>query len=60
MTQEERIEYNFSESVKNKEAMSIINQMEYLTGMKSGNDIFAGKDNMDNAFINMYGSKLYN
>jgi hypothetical protein len=60
MAQEERIEYNFSESVKNKEAMSIINQMEYLTGMKAGNDIFAGKDNMDNAFINMYGSKLYN
>ena len=42
MAQEERIEYNFSESVKNKEAMSIINQMEYLTGMKAGNDIFAG------------------
>ena len=30
MAQEERIEYNFSESVKNKEAMSIINQMDYF------------------------------
>ncbi len=59
-TSEGKIKYNFSEHVKNKEAMSMINQMEYLTGMKAGNDIFDGKNNFDTAFINMYGRDLFN
>ena len=58
--EEGKIEYNFSEFVQNPEAMSIIAQMEYLTGMKAGNDIFDSKNNLDTAFINMYGKDLYN
>jgi hypothetical protein len=58
--EEGKIEYGFSEFVQNPEAMSIIAQMEYLTGMKAGNDIFDSKNNLDTAFINMYGKDLYN
>ena len=53
--EEGKIEYGFSEFVQNPEAMSIIAQMEYLTGMKAGNDIFDSKNNLDTEFINRYG-----
>jgi hypothetical protein len=56
--EEGKIEYGFSEFVQNPEAMAIIAQMEYLTGMKAGNDIFDSKNNLDTAFINMYGKTL--
>ena len=58
--EEGSIKYNFSEFVKNPEAMSIIAQMQYLTGVNPGNDIFEGKNNLDTAFIDKYGKELYN
>ena len=58
--EEGKIEYGFSEFVRNPEAMAIINQIEYLTGMKAGNDIFDGKNNIDTKFIDMYGKRTYN
>lgn len=58
--EEGKIEYGFSEFVNNPEAMSIIDQIEYLTGMKAGNDIFDSKNNIDTKFIDMYGKRTYN
>ena len=58
--EEGKIEYRFSEFVKNPEAMSIIDQIEYLTGMKAGNDIFDSKNNIDTKFMDMYGKRTYN